>query len=699
MVRNYKRKSNQHQWTEESMISAIIAVRNENMSINEASDTFGVPVSTLFRRCKKNNGNIRQLATKQLGRFRPTFTKEQETDLKTHILNMEKRLFGLTIADLRTLAYQYAEKNRISHGFSHVEKMAGRDWVDGFLKRNKEISIRVPENTSSARASAFNRINVGKFFELLGDLMERYNFPASAIYNCDETGITTVPNKPSKIVARKGKKQIGTLSSAERGTTITSLICCNALGQYIPPLIIFPRVRKNPLLEIGLPAETKVVYHPSGWMQSEIFAPTWINHFIHYAKPSPEQPTLLILDGHATHVRNLQLLEIARENNIHILVLPPHTSHRLQPLDVSFMYPLSTFYEQSAKTWLRNHPGRVITVAEVGGLFGLAYIRAATTQNAISGFKNTGIYPMNPDIFPEELFEPSETTNRDNINDFNVNANNEQEGNNHHDETEIMPVTVEDEAEIMPDDGENITPSILNLAPVTISPVPGPSKVGILQETPEKLYYSPAELLPIPQISQVRKVKRKGGKTTIITASPYLQELKLQQSAKKSCTFKKKTQVKRKICDASPSKPAAKTKRPTKDCSDDSDESSSFDEKQLCKDSSSDLSEFSDNSEDALIQETETFTISQEHLHENDFVLVELKDTKRNNSKDFVGQILKIAKSEDEPLLVKFMRNYRIHKNIFIFPNVDDTSEVFKSEIKGKLTVFKHLRYGKIQFQ
>lgn len=141
----------------------------------------------------------------------------------------------------------------------------------------------------------------------------------------------------------------------------------------------------------------------------EIFAPIWINHFIKYARPSHENPVLLILDGHATHVKNLTLLDIARLNNIHTCSASTYV-----PSNAAFgcvIYPLSTFYEQNVKTWHRNHPGRVVNIAEVGALFGQTYIRAATTQNAMSGFKNTGICPLDPQIFPDKLFEPSETTN------------------------------------------------------------------------------------------------------------------------------------------------------------------------------------------------------------------------------------------------------------------------------------------------
>ena len=130
-----------------------------------------------------------------------------------------------------------------------------------------------------------------------------------------------------------------------------------------------------------------------------------------HIKCSKDSTVLLILDGHKTHTKSLPTIDYARENGIVVVSLPPHTSHKLQPRDRSFFKPLKAAFNSACSSWLRHHPGRRITVDQLGGLFNAAYVKAATVENAISGFKCTGIIPLNPDVLPESEFleDPRET--------------------------------------------------------------------------------------------------------------------------------------------------------------------------------------------------------------------------------------------------------------------------------------------------
>lgn len=62
--------------------------------------------------------------------------------------------------------------------------------------------------------------------------------------------------------------------------------------------------------------------------------------------------------------------------------------------------------------WLRNHPGRPVTEADIAEIFAKAYGQTANYSNASSAFAKTGIHPFNPDIFTEEDFIASDVTDR-----------------------------------------------------------------------------------------------------------------------------------------------------------------------------------------------------------------------------------------------------------------------------------------------
>lgn len=269
-------------------------------------------------------------AHQSLGRYTSVFSAEMERELVQYILTMEGMMFGITYKDVRSLAFQMAERHNLPHPFE--KEAAGKDWLQKFMLRHQELSPRQPEATSAARAHGFNRQSVDRFFNLLTALMEEHNFPPDKIYNVDETGMTTVQTRPSKIIARRGKKQVGALTSAERGTLVTTEICMSATGAFVPPMFVWPRVRMKLELMDGCPPGSILECHKSGWMQTNLFT-IWFQHFVKVSGATKENKVLLILDGHTTHTQNLDVITMARENVVYLLSLPP----RIAPISSSLL--------------------------------------------------------------------------------------------------------------------------------------------------------------------------------------------------------------------------------------------------------------------------------------------------------------------------------------------------------------------------
>lgn len=533
----YLRKTNRQAWSEEQMSAAIALIESGQCGYMKAAKDCGVPKSTLERRVKGKN-KIKKGSLKGLGSRLITFPPELEQELVTYVKNMESMLFGLTATSVRQLAFELAEKNNLPHFFNKDNKAAGWAWLRSFMQRNN-LSLRVPEATSAARANAFNKNNVNNFFSLLETVQDQHHFKSSQIFNVDETGITTVQGKQSKIIAMRGRKQVGALTSAERGTLCTAVICMNAAGYFIPPMIVFPRARMKQEFGIGAPPETLIACEPSGWMNISLFE-KWFDHFIKYSHASKDNPTLLILDGHKSHTQNLGVIIKARENGVAIICIPPHCTHRMQPLDVCFMGPLSTFYSQEQNTYLRNNPGRVITIYNVAELFGKAYLKAATPLNAMSAFKKTGIFPIDRHVFTEEMFAAALPT------DFPLPAASTQI-------IETPEITASSEVTPQAENNSNLQNSERpQQERFERTPSPQPSTSGVqqtsqstsslqlhmsdIQQIPRDTYISPEALRPYPKVTSKKsdaQRKRKTGKAAILTSTPYKEELSESEQKKR----------------------------------------------------------------------------------------------------------------------------------------------------------------------
>ena len=401
------------QWSDDSLKLAVKAVLIDGRSKKSVAKQYGLPRQTLQGYVKRA---VADSGVEKLRAGHPTtLSSLEEEQLVEVLLTMSQRLFGLSPKVVKLMVFQYCEDNAITHRFNNADKSAGKEWFKGFMKRHAVLSVRVAEATSLQRAIGFNRTKVNSFYDELEKIMFDSNgtqvIPPMNIFNVDESGMT-VCHKPGKVVAQRGKHSVGGLTSAEKGNTITVVCCQSAGGFYVPPMLIYPRARVRPEFLDKAPIGSVSAGSKNGWITLELFE-KWFDHFVQAVHPEARrEPVLLVLDGHSSHTRNLNVIKKARQSNVIILSLPSHCTHRLQPLDVAFFKSLNAFYDQATATWLRQHPGRPVTELEVGELFGTAYGKAATVQNAQSGFKKSGIYPFDRNIFTDEDFAAADATDR-----------------------------------------------------------------------------------------------------------------------------------------------------------------------------------------------------------------------------------------------------------------------------------------------
>ncbi|CAK1592219.1 unnamed protein product [Parnassius mnemosyne] len=146
----------------------------------------------------------------------------------------------------------------------------------------------------------------------------------------------------------------------------------------------------------GASPETLGLATPSGWSNGDKFE-DFLNHFIKHVRPNNYNKVLLILDNHESHI-SIKIIELAKNNGIVMFTFPPHTSHKLQPLDRTVFGPLKKYYNKACNDWLLQHPGTPLTIYNVAECFGTAFPLAFTPSNIQNGFKVARIWPFNDNI-------------------------------------------------------------------------------------------------------------------------------------------------------------------------------------------------------------------------------------------------------------------------------------------------------------
>lgn len=656
MVRTYKKKRTKPEVSEEVIEKAMEAVRN-GTSLRAAADLYGMDFSALFYRLKKSKAinslvdetrrcttNTKCYSSKYTSQ--QIFNVEQETLLCEYIIKCSVLNYGLTYRQIRQLAFDYAKRLNLKIPSSwDKNKISGIDWVKGFMKRHPQLTLRKPENTSFARATAFNKANVAEFFDNYERALNSGAFTAEHIYNLDETGVLTVVQAPN-VVAKLGARQVGQAVSGERGSMITMCMIINALGNTVPPVFIFPRARFHDSMLFGAPTGSLGLANSSksGYMIGPLFLEV-LKHIKKHTRCSVDNKILLVMDNHESHC-TLDAVLFAKDNGIVLVTFPPHCSHRLQPLDVGVLGPFKSKLRVAQNDWMVSNPGKTISIHNLAGLANTAYAASFTSKNITAAFQKTGIWPFSRLVFTDEDFEPSSVT---------VNS--------------IQQVPV-NSIEILPDDSiaeercsTKSLPSTSKENPTFCTPI---RKRSTESKTNEPRLITPVDVRPYPKaIAQAKKGGRKKGKSKILTETP--EKNRIEEETIKRLEKKKKSvsnEIKLK------SKPPKKlfVESSDSECADDI----SLHDESECEDFlTSTTTEF---------EEQMDFEITDDSVIEvNDFVLVEFCGKKKKVL--FVGKIEEI---EEDGYKVQFMRKKEDSWK-FYFPEKEDISSIERNDIKMKL--------------
>lgn len=399
------------------------------------------------------------------------------------------------------------------------------------------------------------------------------------------------------------------------------------LGTALPPAMIFPRVNFKQHMINGAPPGTLGLANSSGWMNSELFVSV-MKHFIQHSGSSKLNPSLLILDNHDSHF-SIETLNLAKEHGVTILTLPPHTSNKLQPLDVSVFSAFKTYYNGAIDSWMMKNPGTPVTIFQIAECVGYAFDKAMTPENIKSGFKKCGIMPFDRHVFQDFEFMSSSVTDREPHSSEN---NQEQSVENH-------------QSDENRDENDNNSKLFETVTPEKKSP------------TVSSSFKSPEELFGFPKAQPRKKVLiKKKGRSKIVTDTPektIIEEQYNEKKRKESLKLSKNT--KRKLTPVSVNLPSSSS-------------------------SESEVNSFvSDSSDAESFNEFEMDLNNQENPEVGSFVLIEFHDKKS------IFYVAKILHKNNDYFQVSYLRHSMKVKNSFLFPAVEDIAFINKNDIRSTL--------------
>lgn len=354
-------------------------------SITKAAEAYDVPSSTLKTRIKGTAPRAESIANNR------KLTNTEESTLKSWILDMEQRGLPPRISTVRSLAQLLLRARLLD------EASIGECWVNRFIKRHPELRSKYTRKYDYQRAKCEDPELIKGWFTLVRNTIEKYGIHEQDIYNMDETGFQMGVISTAKVIC--GSETRGSRAKAMQPGNrewVTAIEAVNTTGWALPPQIILSGVKHQSSWYKMVPDDYMVSVSENGWTNNEL-GKEWLQNMFenHTASRTIGRYRLLILDGHGSHA-TAEFDKFCTERHIIPLYMPAHSSHLLQPLDVSCFSPLKRFYGQKVQEMMQSG---IHTIDKEDFLY--LYIptrqQALSAANICSGFAATGLVPLSPE--------------------------------------------------------------------------------------------------------------------------------------------------------------------------------------------------------------------------------------------------------------------------------------------------------------
>ena len=367
----------------ETAIQFAIADLNSGVEKSQraACKKWGIPRSSLQERL--NGSKPHAIAHSHQQRLTP----EQEEFLVQWILGEDSRAQPPSHPRMREMATRILRMN------GDIRPL-GRRWIPQFLARNPRVASIIGRKIESARTIAANYNTINEWLELFERTRKMLGIPYENVRNFDETGVALGVCTNQQVIADARKKKAYNKSPESREWE-SVLECVSAVGKKLQCVVIFKGVH---LQSTWFPSVNTPdwLYTTSmnGWTSNAIRL-EWLRRiFIPNTSPSGSGHRLLILDGHGSHTP-IDFMWECKENKIHLLYLPSHASHLLQPLDLAPCSVVKSSYRDAIRAFSALDDAAPVKKERFVTSYNLAREEGLSERVIRAGWKAAGLVPFN----------------------------------------------------------------------------------------------------------------------------------------------------------------------------------------------------------------------------------------------------------------------------------------------------------------
>ncbi len=256
----------------------------------------------------------------------------------------------IAISVARGLLLYYSPSLLLENG-GHLDLT--RNWALSLLERMKFVKRKATTAKSRENDQDF-MVRKGVFLNEVAMTVETVGIPAELILNWDQTGIRIVPSS-NWTMEKKGSKRVE-MTGVNDKRQITAVLCGNMLGDLLPLQIVYKGKTPRCHPRFQFPLDWDITHSIKHWSTEQTMLKYIDNIVYPYIKSVRDSlncnstAALVIIDNFKGQITPA-CISLLESYNIYTCLLPPNTTDRLQPLDVSVNKPFKDFLRRKFDEW------------------------------------------------------------------------------------------------------------------------------------------------------------------------------------------------------------------------------------------------------------------------------------------------------------------------------------------------------------